>query len=376
MKHCTIGVALLSSVFVLSSTGRAQDKIYTGAKMPAEGKITKESPAGVTYSPKGGKPASSSIPAGQIIQIDYHIKDEDKYGSTIDWNSANNALRRAREATDPKKRKDDIEKALEKYQMLALAPKLADDKALKRQVEFNLAEIQTMQIEGDPKKLDAAIEALKKFKTDYGDGWQLVRATKMLVRLLEQKGDEAGAQTAYTELADNEAAPKEVRQEFGMLVVRDLLRKGKHADAATRAKALDAVIGADDPQRVRLNVYLAACDIAARKFDGVEDGLKKVLESSADDSVKAMARNTLGDFYRAQNKGDKAFWEYLWVDVHYNQDREELAQALYHLSHLFAEVRQDKVRAKECLERVCDEGQFGGLEYHIKAKAERDSGGK
>ncbi|HEX5269442.1 MAG TPA: hypothetical protein VFW33_03095, partial [Gemmataceae bacterium] len=199
--------------------------------------------------------------------------------------------------------------------------------------------------------------------------------TKVLVRLLELKGDEAGVQAAYAELADNEAAPKEVRQEFGMLAVRNLIRKNKHAEAATKARAIQKGMAPNDPQALKLKVYLAACDIAAGQYAGVGKELNAVLESGADSDVKALARNTMGDYFRARGDNEKAFWEYLWVDVHYNQDREELSRALYHLSKLFAEVRHDKVRAKECLDQLCDEKQFGGLEYHRKALAEKSSGG-
>ena len=182
-------------------------------------------------------------------------------------------------------------------------------------------------------------------------------------------------QTAYAELADNESVPKEVRQEFGLLAARNLIRKNKHAEAAAKLKAVKEGMAPNDPQMLKLKVYLAACDIAARKYDGVDKALNAVLESGADSDVKALARNTLGDYYRAKGEGEKAFWEYLWVDVHYNQDREELSRALYNLSKLFAEVRQDRVRAKECLDRLCDEKQFGGLEYHRKALAEKSGGG-
>ena len=158
------------------------------------------------------------------------------------------------------------------------------------------------------------------------------------------------------------------------MVVRYLLRKGKHAEAATKARAIQQGLAANDPQAVKLKVYLAACDIAAGKPDGAEKALRAVLESGADNDVKALARNTLGDYYRAQGQPDKAFWEYLWVEVHYNQDREEVSKALYYLAKLFAEVRKDPVRARECLERLSDEKQFGGLEYHRKALAEKSAG--
>jgi hypothetical protein len=342
----------------------------TQKNLDATGTVTRESPASITFKPSGG--AEVVIPAADIADIEYHVKENDKF-ARLDWNTANNALRRARTAAKPAERRKDLEKALEGFRLLA--PLVTDEKRLARHAQFSIAEALALQAETDAKQADAAIEAVKKFKADYADGWQLVKATKLLVRLLEQKGDEAGVQAAYAELADNEAAPKEVRQEFGLLTVRYLIRTNKHADAATKARAIQQGMAATDPLAMKLKVYLAACDIAARKYDGVEKELNAVLESGADSDVKALARNTFGDYYRAKGEGDKAFWEYLWVDVHYNQDREELSRALYNLSKLFAEVRQDRVRAKECLDRLCDEKQFGGLEYHRKALAEKSAGG-
>jgi hypothetical protein len=373
MKRLPVAVALLCP-FALLSAARGQDVIHyieRGKSVEAKGTITEETPAEVKYKPAGGgKPAS--VRAADITEVEYQYHDNEKY-ARLQWTRPTNALRRARSAAKPADRKKDLDTALEAFQ--ELAPLVAGNKVWTRHVRFGIAEVLALQAEGDAIKVDAAIDALKKFKAEHGDGWQLVKATKLLVRLLEQKGDEAGAQAVYAELADNEAAPKEIRQEFGLLVVRHLLRQGKHAEAATKARAVRQGLADDDPQAVKLKVYLAACAIAAGKLDGVEKELKAVVEGAADNEVKALARNTLGDCYRAQGQPDKAFWEYLWVEVHYNQDREEVAKALYYLSKLFAEVRKDPVRAKECFDRLCDEKQFGGLEYHRKALAEKSAGG-
>jgi hypothetical protein len=377
MKRLLTAVTLLGSLAVFfGQDARAQDKVRyfdrkTQKNVEKTGSVSEESPAGITFKATGETKAVT-ISAGDITDVDYAVKDGEKYGR-LEWNSPNNFLRNARAATTPAKRRDLLEKALADYR--TLVPLVKDDKKLTRHVQFGIAEVLAMQADADPKQLDAAVEAARKFKADYGDGWQMVKATKLLVRLLEQKGDEAGVQAAYAELADNEAAPKEVRQEFGMLAVRNLIRKNKHAEAATKARAIQQAMAPGDPQAPKLKVYLAACDVSAGKYDGVEKELNTVLDSGADSDVKALARNTLGDYFRAKGDGEKAFWEYLWVDVHYNQDREELARALYNLSKLFAEVRQDKVRAKECLERLCDEKQFGGLEYHRKALAEKSAAG-
>jgi hypothetical protein len=376
MKRLLIAAALFGSFALpIGPAARGDDVIRyfnrkTQKNEEVRGTVTEETPAKVTYKPSGSDRAVE-VPAADISEIDYQIKDNDKFGR-LEWNRPLSALRRARSATRPAERKKDLENALDGYR--ALAPLVSDNKMWARHVHFGAAEVLVMLAESDPARADAAIDALRKFKAGYGDGWQLVKATKMLVRLLEQKGDEAGAQAAYVELADNAAVPKEVRQEFDLLVIRYLLRKGKAAEAAGRARALQGGVAPNDPQALKLKVYLAACDIAAGKLDGAESQLKGVLDSGAGNDVKALARNTLGDYYRARGEGDKAFWEYLWVDIQYNQDREELARALYHLSKLFAEVRKDPVRARECLDRLCDEKLFGGLEYHRKALAEKSAG--
>jgi hypothetical protein len=375
MKRLRMAFALLGFLVLLAgSAAQAQDQVHylDANRKPeiAKGTITEESPAGVTIKPSTGKPLT--IRSTDITEVDYLVKDNDKFAK-IDWTRPHNALRRARTAAKASERKKDLDIALEAFR--ELAPKVTDNKTWNRDVQFGIAETLALQAEDDPKQLNAALEAMKKFRADFGGGWQLVKATKLQVRLLEQKGDEAGVQTVYAELTENEAAPKEMRQEFGMLAVRYLLRTGKHDDAAAKARIIQKGMAAGDPQELKLKVYLAACDVAARKFDSVEKELKAVLESSAANDVKALARNTLGDYYQAQGQGDKAFWEYLWVDVHYNQDREELARALYNLAKLFADVRKDPVRAKECLERLSDEKQFAGTEYHRKALAEKSPGG-
>jgi hypothetical protein len=196
------------------------------------------------------------------------------------------------------------------------------------------------------------------------------------VRLQEQKKDSAAALATYEEAADNAATPQEVRNQFALMAVRYLLRQKKHNEALRRAKKVEASLSRDDPQAPRARVYAAACQTALNQLEGVEKQLKQVLQSGAENDVRAMACNTLGDYYRAKKQPDDAFWQYLWVDVYYNQDREEVARALYHLSKLFVEVRKDTVRSKACRDRLCDETQFGGLEYHKQALTERAAAGE
>ena len=76
----------------------------------------------------------------------------------------------------------------------------------------------------------------------------------------------------------------------------------------------------------------------------------------------------LGDFYRKKNLNEDAFWEYLRVDTLYSQNRNEHAKALYYLSKLFVDVKKDKVKSQEYLEKL---KLLDGTEYAKKAATEK-----
>ena len=76
------------------------------------------------------------------------------------------------------------------------------------------------------------------------------------------------------------------------------------------------------------------------------------IKESSDRYVKAVGHNTLGYCYMEQAQTKDAEWEFLWVDVEYNQDRVQHAKALYHLWKLFDEVKKDKVKSTEYLEKL------------------------
>jgi hypothetical protein len=372
-RHPLAAALALAVVTAISPASRAQDEIlFFNRKTQKEERlkavVLEEAPGKISYRVGSGDP--EEIAATDVVEIDYQAP---KTINNVDYRDPFGKERRAALEKDPAKRKETLQQALAGYR--AILPKLEGSKAHRRNAHFHIAQVLARLAEDDPSQLDAALEAATRFKKEHGDGWQLVRAVKLLVRLQEQKGDAAGAVASYEEAAANEALPPEVRHEFGLLAVRHLLRKGQHEAASKKARALQADVPKDDPLAPRVEVYVAACDTAAGRLDGVEKRLKAVLEGGAGGDVKGLARNTLGDYYRAKGQAEDAFWQYLWVDVYYNQDREELARALYHLAKLYAEVRKDALRSRECLERLCDEKEFGGLEYHKRALAERPAEG-
>ena len=92
--------------------------------------------------------------------------------------------------------------------------------------------------------------------------------------------------------------------------------------------------------------------------EGFEDVVKKLDEviarPTADNAVKALAFNVMGDCYQAQKRPRDAMWSYLWVDVVYSQDRSEHLKALNKLLKIFEDERDlDKIQLmKEKIARL------------------------
>jgi hypothetical protein len=104
------------------------------------------------------------------------------------------------------------------------------------------------------------------------------------------------------------------------------------------------------------------------KLDAAAKLVREVIKTTNDKDVKAAGHNTLGYCYFKQNNLKEARWEFLWVDVVYNQDRGEHAKALYHLWRIFGDLGEAE-RAQECREALLSP-QFAGLDYQRLAQKE------
>jgi hypothetical protein len=279
-------------------------------------------------------------------------------------------------AANDDERKQKIKVALKEY--ADLVPKFAEHKFIQRNLEYRIARLLAKAAEDDPTQVDPAIDALNKFKTNHPDSWQLIPAAKLLAGLREQAGDIRSAQKIYEELAANDALPKETREEFHLAEARLLIRGEKHTDALTKLKDLAGSFTADDPRKAKVDVYMAACTAAGGggKAAVAEKQLKDFIGGKVDNETKALACNALGDLHLRAGKTEDAFWDYLWVDVLYNQDREEHAKALYQLFKLFMQVEKykDATRAEQCLDRLVNEKEFAGSIYQKLAAKERQKG--
>jgi tetratricopeptide (TPR) repeat protein len=245
----------------------------------------------------------------------------------------------------------------------ALGAKMAGNANAVRYFQFKSAQVLAEISVYDVTQIDAAIAALKAFKGENDKAWELVPALKLLADAQERKGDVAEARLTYLELTKIPNLPKEMKQDAELLVAQLSIRAGKLDDAEKILDGLRSNLGPNDPQRGVALVYLAQTQIALNKLSDVDATLKAALAATSEPSVKGLAHNALGDYYRKKNQHEDAFWEYLRVDALYSQDRNEHAKALYYLSKLFVDVKKDKVKAQEYLDKLklLDDTQYAKM---------------
>ena len=330
-----------------------------GKDVNVSGVIEDETPAGVKI--KVGKDAQV-IPPDDIQHIAYNLKAVGEIEFSTPYGKEQQAL-----GLTGEDRKKGLAEALTLYQNLE--KKLKASPNAQRYIDYRIAMLAVQQAKDDPTKTDAALAALNEYRTSNSGGWEIVPVTKTVARMLEDKGDQAGARQAYEDLAANPDVPKDVALGVNLQVAQMMLREKKYGEAEQKLKGVAAGMKPDDPQRAYVAVYLASTQVAQGRLKEAEQPLKDAIKGAADDNLKALAYNALGDYYQQNKQPDEAFWQYLRVDVLYGQDREEHARALYNLWKLFDSVRADQQRSNECLDKL---KAMTGTEY--AARAEKEAG--
>jgi hypothetical protein len=327
--------------------------------------IEGETPANITF--RQGS-TTKTVPALDVLDVLY--EKSVGAGNLITYRKAQREEEKMQQPTlDADTRKKSFQEALAAYRELAEGSK--ESKAATRHMHYCVARLLARRSEDDPEQADAAVTQLKKFLAEHGDGWQVVQASRLLGQLQESRGDLAGAQKTYEQLAARDDVPKETRQEADLFVARMLIRGNKAAEAEAKLRKLAQALPPTSPEAPKVQVYLAQCEVATGKLDAAETKLKGMLAGDLEDGVKGLVYNALGDVARQRGKAEDAFWDYLWVDVVYNQDKHEQAKALYYLSKLFADVKNDPARAQQCRKRLLEGKDFLGLDYQKLAAKEK-----
>jgi hypothetical protein len=344
--------------------GKKKDEVVSGI-------IQEETPAGIKL--KSEKGEVKVIPALHIRAVDYG-EGVDAVG-VLDYRAGDSKLAHALQEATARRKAEGLESALLAYRGLDSNDRLRRLASVRRYLQYRIAQTTALLAEGDLSRRDAAFTALNDYKTAFADGWEIVPALQLLASLQEEKGDTEAAGKTYANLSELPGISADMKLQSQLKGARLLMRALKFSEAEQRLKQVESVLTADDPQRSFVEVYLIQSRIAQKgKLDGIDKKLEQIVRTGKDGSLRGLAHNSLGDYYRIKGDNAKAFWEYLFVDMLYNQDKEEHAKALYYLSQLFNKPpRNNRDRAEEFLTRL-KSPQFDGTLYQRLAASAKKTG--
>jgi len=347
-----------------TSAAPAQDVVYTRTNKDKgiKGKVEGESTRGVKVSG-----AKELIPAEEIFDIAYEVQPLDVLLSA--YRPAVEADHKGTKTAKEGARKGFIEQALKKYQE-ALAGMKAGQTYPQRNIEFRTAYLRALLAQEDAKDTvsrEIAIVKLREFKTKYPDSWQLGKVLKTLAELQAEAKDYAEAEQTYRELAEANVADA-LKEKAELLAATLAVRAGKSGAAEKNLQGLIAKLPKGSRQSQRAQVALGEVLMAGKKLDAAKGVLQQVISETKDRDLKAAAYNTLGTGSYVAEQYQDARWDFLWVDVVYNQNKAEHAKALYYLWKIFEHLNENE-RARECLETLRDR-RFAGTEFQRKAESE------
>ncbi|GBD36736.1 hypothetical protein HRbin36_01864 [bacterium HR36] len=337
-----------------SLLAQAQDRITyrdpkTGKTVNREGSIIAESPGGITFV-WGLDARKEYIPITAIEDVRFSTEPPE--------------VLQARAAEN----KQQWQKALDAYQQALRGAGKA--KLALPYIEFKILKLRALlmdQQEGDPLQRGELYRQLEQFHKKYPNAWQTLECLEIMGQLRLRDGlpaDEVLAELrAIREKFKNQA---ELVGRVDLFEARALLQQAQSylQNQPDKAKeiynqahqSLEKLLktASDRSLRQEILISLVECKAALGQVKQAEATLAQLEKEAQDVRTKALVYLGRGDVYRLSGRWRDAMWEYLWVDVVYNQDRELVARALYWLVEVFRKLG-DEEKAKACQDRLLAE---------------------
>jgi tetratricopeptide (TPR) repeat protein len=322
--------ALLLGLFVYVNDGPAQVggkevKLKyrvkdSGKEDEITGTIQEESAEGIALKTSKGP---KRIPAEDILDVDYPSPNF----------AESQTLRRAQKAEKDRK----LEEALSQYQKI----KPTTDKRFTRHVEYKIALITAKLADSDETQVKPAIELFEKYVKNHPDSWQIINVPKTVIPLQIRIRDIEGAQRILDTLSASQKLPPGLRQEVNVMTAR-ILMEGRKYDEAEKKLADLLKTTKDEGQLLRLRISHAECLAASNKVPQAKTELQEVIAKTNNPDTKAAALNTLGECLKNNNEAREAMWNFLFVDVLYNQNKDEHYRAIKNLAEVFKTLNDNK----------------------------------
>jgi hypothetical protein len=342
MRHLA-ALALFAGAFVGVAVGQPpgpQDRVYY---VPKKGVAVKEEDAELKVDASGVKiintgKLSATVTVADIVRtfpVDLKELPRDqageailKYEATRDWDKARGAYEGLRE-----KFKANAPDRLRKWLAFRIAyttTRAADD---------------TPVDSGWKDKAEAGLKLLNDYLADYPGGWEAWAATRTAARVNHELGKSEAAARLWAKQAKAPDITPDLRVEAAYQEADALMRAKRFTEAAGKAaEALPKAAPGAPKERLNL-IVLAAKAAEANPLEGVA-AVESEIAKTKDAAVRATGYALAGELYLAANKPREAMWSLLWVEVVYNQDREEVAKALARLVEVFKQLGdEDRERA-------------------------------
>jgi predicted negative regulator of RcsB-dependent stress response len=357
-----IGHLLAFAAVCLGSIALAEDEVYLKAKAAkSKGVIVAESSQRVVF--KSG----AKFAAEDIDDILYEWPVTGDVTASLAYINAFNSERTWLATTDAKKRAKEYANALDAYER---AYQKSGDKKIKAHLDFKLGFLRGKKALEDNSDAKPAIARLREFATKNPNSWQVARALMLLAKLQSDGKDFVGAEQSFAEIAKLDVSD-DVKNDARLQGALVNIQLGRIPTAEAKLNELLKTLPKGSKSYARALLAQSECLFAGKKPAEAVASLKQALkESPVDDkTLRATAYNSLGAYFYDSDQLKEARWEFLWVDVVYNQDKHEHARALYYLSHIFDKTG-DSDKAAQCRALLL-EPAFAGTEFQRKLQKEQ-----
>jgi hypothetical protein len=351
IRQLMCGVLLLVLIAaVLDSTGRAQppqqDTIYyrdrkdkDAAPKSVDGEL-KPAPAGYQII-SGGKVVTTVSPADIIRVVPGDLPGVDRKDVL------------ALVANETKK---EWEKARTGYADLLKKTANPQEKT-RRYLEFKIATMTARAADeaaddsGWKERTEEATKMLEVFLVAYTGGWEIWPAARTCARLQMEQGKYQDAARTWAKTGQVKDMPADLVQDAGLQEIDLLIRGKQYAVAGARVDALAKTAPAGS-FKDKLTIYAAAVKAAGgvTPTDGIP-AIDAEIAKTKDPGVRAVGFMMKGELYLLADKPREAMWEFLWVEVVYNQDRDDVVKAMLRVIDTLR-LQNDDERVKNYREKL------------------------
>jgi hypothetical protein len=330
-----LALALFAGAFVGVAVGQPpgpQDRVFytpkKGAPVKSEDAELKVDAAGVKLLVAGKQVAVVTVadivrtfPLDQKDMTPEQVNESVRLETIRDWDKA----------------RSNYEGLREKYKTTA-SPRLKQWLAFRIAVTTARAADETSVDNNWKDKAEAGLKLLTEYMADNPGGWEAWYATRNAARLNHELGKSDVAAKLWAKLVKAPDVTPDLKVEAGYQEADAWMRAGRYSEAEARAEASAKDAAAGTPkERLRLIAMAAKAATATDPSAGVP-ALEAEIGKTKDAAVRATGQAMVGELYLAAKKPREAMWAILWVDVVYNQDRDEVAKALARLTEVYKQL--------------------------------------